>query len=128
MRAAFIPLLLFIQHLLIIIPDYITTHRTKRENRGISMEENKDNFVFIGKKPVMSYVMAVVTQFNKGEAEVIIKARGRSISTAVDVAEISRQRFLKDVEVKGIQTGTEEMEREGGSLRVSSIEITLGKI
>ena len=92
------------------------------------MEEGKDNYVFIGKKPVMSYVMAVVTQFNKGEAEVIIKARGRSISTAVDVAEISRQRFLKDVEVKGIQIGTEEMEREGGSLRVSSIEIMLGKI
>lgn len=93
------------------------------------MEENsKDNFVFIGKKPVMSYVMAVVTQFNKGEPEVVIKARGRSISTAVDVAEISRQRFLKDVEVKNIQIGTEEMEREGGSLRVSSIEITLGKI
>ncbi len=92
------------------------------------MEEGKDNFVFIGKKPVMSYVMAVATQFNRSESEVVIKARGRSISTAVDVAEISRQRFLKDVEVKNIQISTEEVPREGGSLRVSSIEITLGKI
>jgi DNA-binding protein len=92
------------------------------------MEEGKDNFVFIGKKPVMSYVMAVITQFNKNESEVVIKARGRSISTAVDVAEIARQRFMKDVEVKNIQIGTEEVEREGGTMRVSSIEITLGKI
>ncbi len=93
------------------------------------MEEKEDNnFVYIGKKPVMSYVMAVITQFNKGEAEVIIKARGRSISTAVDVAEVSRQRFLKDVEVKGIVIATEEVQREDGTMRVSSIEITLGKM
>lgn len=91
------------------------------------MEDKKDNFVFIGKKGIMSYVMAVVTQFNKGEVEVVVKARGRAISTAVDVAEIARQRFLQDVEVKDIQIATEEMEREEGRLRVSAIEITLGK-
>lgn len=90
--------------------------------------ERRDNFVFIGKKGIMSYVMAVVTQFNKGESEVVIKARGKAISTAVDVAEIARQRFLKDIEVKGISIGTEEVEREEGRLRVSAIEITLGKI
>ena len=90
--------------------------------------ERKDNFVFIGKKPIMSYVMAVVTQFNKGESDVVIKARGKAISMAVDVAEISRQRFLKDIEVKSINIGTEEVEREEGRLRVSAIEITLGKI
>jgi DNA-binding protein len=91
-------------------------------------EERRDNFVFIGKKPIMSYVMAVVTQFNKGESDVVIKARGKAISMAVDVAEISRQRFLKDIEVKSINIGTEEVEREEGRLRVSAIEITLGKI
>jgi DNA-binding protein len=90
--------------------------------------ERRDNFVFIGKKPIMSYVMAVVTQFNKGELDVVIKARGKAISMAVDVAEISRQRFLKDIEVKSINIGTEEVEREEGRLRVSAIEITLGKI
>jgi DNA-binding protein len=87
----------------------------------------RDNFVFIGKKGVMSYVMAVIMQFNKGENEVVIKARGRAISTAVDVAEISRQRFLKDVDVTDIKIGTEEVAREEGMLRVSSIEITLVK-
>jgi len=87
----------------------------------------RDNFVFIGKKGVMSYVMAVIMQFNRGESEVVIKARGRAISTAVDVAEISRQRFLKDVDVTDIKIGTEEVAREEGMLRVSSIEITLVK-
>lgn len=90
-------------------------------------KDRRDNFVFIGKKGIMSYVMAVVTQFNKGESEVVIKARGKSISTAVDVAEIARQRFLKDIEVKNITIGTEEVEREEGRLRVSAIEITLGR-
>jgi len=87
----------------------------------------KDNFVFIGKKGIMSYVMAVVTQFNKGESEVVIKARGRAISTAVDVAEISRQRFVKDINVTDIKIGTEEVPRDEGMMRVSSIEITLSK-
>jgi len=91
------------------------------------MDERKDNYVFVGKKPVMSYVLAVVTQFNKGEKEVIIKARGKSISTAVDVAEISRQRFLKDINVKSIEISTEEVEREEGRMRVSAIEISLCK-
>lgn len=87
----------------------------------------RDNFVFIGKKGVMRYVLAVVTQFNRGEADVVIKARGKSISTAVDVAEIARQRFLTDVVIQDIKIGTEEVQREDGMLRVSAIEITLKK-
>jgi DNA-binding protein len=90
-------------------------------------ENQRDNFVFIGKKEVMRYVMAVVTQFNRGEKDVVIKARGKSISTAVDAAEIARQRFLSGVVVQDIRIGTEEVQVEGGSLRVSAIEITLKK-
>jgi DNA-binding protein len=88
---------------------------------------HRDNFVFIGKKEVMRYVLAIVTQFNKGEKDVVIKARGKSISTAVDAAEIARQRFLSGVVVQDIRIGTEEVLVEGGSLRVSAIEITLKK-
>ena len=52
-------------------------------------ERTDDNVIYIGKKPPMSYVLAVITQFNtSGSDEVILKARGRSISTAVDTAEI----------------------------------------
>ncbi|WP_290598256.1 MULTISPECIES: DNA-binding protein Alba [unclassified Archaeoglobus] len=86
-----------------------------------------ENSVFVGNKPVMNYVLAVLTQFNSGATEVSIKARGRAISRAVDVAEIVRKRFLPDVEVKDIQISTEQIDSEQGTVNVSAIEITLAK-
>jgi DNA-binding protein len=84
--------------------------------------------VLIGRKPVMNYVLACITLFHGGAKEVNIKARGKSISRAVDVVEVVRRRFLPDVKVKGIGIGTDQVApREGsGSLtNVSTIEITL---
>ena len=86
-----------------------------------------ENAVFIGTKPVMNYVLAVITQFNSGTGDVTLKARGKAISRAVDVAEIVRNRFLQSLAIKGIGIGTEEIQAEGGTINVSSIEITLGK-
>lgn len=86
-----------------------------------------ENTVFIGRKPAMNYVLAVVTQFNSGSKEVVVKARGRAISRAVDVAEIVRKRFVPEAEVKDIQIATEAIEEEGRTANVSSIEIFLEK-
>jgi DNA-binding protein len=88
----------------------------------------EDNVIFVGNKPIMNYVLAAVTQFNDGAKEVIIKARGRAISRAVDTAEVVRNRFLPDVQVKGIEIGTEELQGDKGeNVNVSSIEIFLEK-
>jgi DNA-binding protein len=87
----------------------------------------EDDVVFVGNKPVMNYVLAVVTQFNSGANEVRIMARGRAISRAVDVAEVSRSRFLPDVSVKGISISTEVLNTERGETNVSAIEIIIGK-
>ena len=88
----------------------------------------EDNIVYIGNKPVMNYDLAVVTQMNSGVTEVILKARGRAISRAVDVAEIVRNRFISDVDVKSIDISTEEIVgNEGTSSNVSAIEIRLSK-
>ena len=87
-----------------------------------------ENVIYVGNKPPMSYVLAVVTQFNTGGSdEVVIKARGRAISRAVDTAEIVRNRFVKDAKLKDIKIGTESIanEEEGRTSNVSSIEITL---
>jgi DNA-binding protein len=87
-----------------------------------------DNCVFIGIKSFMNYVTAVVMQFTtKQTDEVIIKARGKLISRAVDVAEVSVKRFLEgQVEIKDIKIDSEEFEnKEGKRVRVSTIEITL---
>lgn len=88
--------------------------------------DENENTIFVGNKPPMSYVLAVVTQFNGGSDVVYIKARGRAISRAVDTAEIVRNRFVKDAKVKDIAIGTEVItNEEGRSSNVSSIEITL---
>lgn len=88
----------------------------------------KDNTVFIGKKPTMAYVLAVVTQFGDGQSEVHLKARGRSISKAVDVAEIVKNKFVQDAKVDEIQIGTEEIEgKESEKINVSTIDIVLRK-
>ncbi len=84
------------------------------------------NAVLIGKKPVMNYVLACITFFHGGAKEVSIKARGRSISRAIDVAEVVRHRFLPDVKIKKIGIGTDQLLlQEDAPINVSTIEITL---
>lgn len=88
----------------------------------------QDNVVFVGKKGTMAYVLAVVTQMNQGAKEVVVKARGKAISRAVDVAEIVRNKFITDANVAEIKTSTEEVTAEDGKpLKVSAIEIKLVK-
>ncbi len=89
------------------------------------MQQLKENTVFVGNKPVMNYVLAVVTQFNNGADEVTIKARGKAISRAVDTAEISLNRFLDGIVKKEIITSTEIIDTDTGKTNVSSIEIVL---
>ena len=87
-----------------------------------------ENVVFVGNKPVMNYVLAVVTQMNGGSSEVLLKARGKAISRAVDVAEIVRNRFISEVELGSINISTEEVSNmEGSNSNVSAIEIKLNK-
>jgi len=89
-------------------------------------ERSDENTIYVGSKPPMSYVLAVVTQFNSGSTEVVIKARGRAISRAVDAAEITRNRFVTNAKIKDIKIGTESItNEEGRNSNVSSIEISL---
>jgi DNA-binding protein len=89
----------------------------------------KSGIVFIGSKTPMDYVLAIITGLSAGNAkEVTLKARGQAITTAVDAAEITRRRFLRDLKIGKITIGTEEMPPREGESRarmVSTIEITL---
>jgi archaea-specific DNA-binding protein len=93
------------------------------------MEPQQDSTVFVGSKPVMNYVLACLTLFQNGTDEVILKARGRAISRAVDTAQILANRYVPDVSVKKIDINTEQVkDRESGVLtNVSSMEIHLSK-
>ena len=98
------------------------------EKETAEKRKTDENVIFIGNKSPMSYVLAVVTEFNSGLKEVVLKARGRAISTAVDAAEITRNRFVTDAKLKEIKIGTESItNEEGRTSNVSSIEICLTK-
>ncbi len=76
----------------------------------------------------MAYVLGVITQFSSGQKEVHIRARGKAISRAVDVAEIVKRRFATDVQIRDIQIGTEVLELEDKTkINVSTINIMLSK-
>jgi DNA-binding protein len=87
------------------------------------------NTIFIGKKPVMNYVLACLTILQSGTGGVNVKARGKAISKAVDVAQILIKRFATDVAVKKISINTEQVKsmETGAMNNVSSIEIRLEK-
>lgn len=86
---------------------------------------HEENVIYVGRKPVMNYVLAVMNSLNqRGLDEVVLKARGRAISTAVDTAEVTR-RFVKDLEA-AVSIGTEQLPmEEGGTRNVSTMEITM---
>ena len=87
-----------------------------------------DNSIFVGGKPFMNYVTGIVMQFTTKDAKkVIIKARGKFISRAVDIAEVTTKRFLTgQVKVEDISIDSEEFKNnEGKEVRVSTIDIIL---
>lgn len=91
-------------------------------------QRSPENVIYVGQKDTMNYVLATVLQFSKGSSEVSIKARGRVISKAVDVAEITRVRFLQNkAKVKSIDIGTEEIKEDDRTRNVSTISIVLEK-
>ena len=99
-----------------------------KEEKAPKRAAEDENTVFIGRKPVMNYVVACITFFNAGEKEVVVKARGRAISRAVDTVELLRRAFVKDVKVKSIDIDTEQLTgAEGPARNVSTMEITLNK-
>lgn len=83
------------------------------------------NHIFIGKKPVMSYALSAIMQLTQFD-EVVLRARGRAISRAVDVAQVIVKRLGDDrYKVKSIKIDTEVVGPE--QRNVSTIEITIGK-
>jgi len=94
--------------------------------RYVKMSE--ENVVYIGRKPVLNYCLAIMNSLQRGGNIVALKARGRAISTAVDVAEVTRNRFMGDLTVESIEIGSEELESmEGQKRNVSTMTIILKK-
>ena len=91
-------------------------------------EERNEGTVFIGDKPCMAYVTSVVMQCNSGAKKILVKARGKNISKAVDVVEATKNKFLKDLKVSNIKIGSESFEgKNNKTITVSTIEIEVEK-
>jgi len=104
---------------------------TMRKSKMNSLSR-EPNVIYVGRKPPMNYVLGIITSFSGPNAkEVTLKARGQAITTAIDAVEITRHRFMKELNIGKITIGTEEMpprEGEGRARMVSTIEITLTRV
>ena len=93
-------------------------------------KSGSDNSVFVGSKPLINYIKSVGIQFTKNKSqEVIIKSRGKFISKAVDIAEITRRKYLADqnIKIKDIKVNTEKFEKDGKTTNISTMDITLSR-
>ena len=88
----------------------------------------EQNLVRVGRKPIMNYVTACVTLFNSGNDEVMVRARGRTIEKAIDIVQMLKRGFLKNVTILSIDVGSENIRRVDGTRgNISIIEITLAR-
>ncbi len=92
----------------------------------MSVGPSGEAVILVGRKPTMNYVLATTLPLTEGK-KVVLKARGRAISKAVDVVEVVRRRFVKDAKIENVNIGTEEgrVGNDGRPRNVSTIEITL---
>ncbi len=103
---------------------------TRGQNRSSHSSETRPplDTIYVGKKPPMTYVLAVVTQLNQGSNHVNLKARGRAISSAVDISQIVKHKFIPDLKITLGDVTTEDLASEDGSMRrVSSLTLVLSK-
>lgn len=92
----------------------------------VKKQEPEEPTVYVGDKRVSVYVLAGSIQLNNNP-EVLIKARGRNISRAIDVGELLKKNFAPNLEIVDITSGTETFEIEGQTKGVSSICVKLRK-
>lgn len=100
------------------------------EDTGTGTDEQEaeggTDTIYVGNKTPMKYVQAAMTSFNQGNDRVVLKSRGRAISTSVDTAEILRREFMEDVDIQDIEISTEEIEDDDGEpIKLSSMRIIL---
>lgn len=108
----------------------------KEEIPLVKKIRERDNVIFIGKQPAIVYATSVMMQAQDGQETIILKARGMSMKTAIDVSQLALRRFVPNYEIGEIKVGTEEKEfipregqpkEEGRKVMVSTIEISLIK-
>jgi DNA-binding protein len=97
-------------------------YNADNEEAKMNSLSREPNVIYVGRKPPMNYVLGIITSFSRSNTkEVTLKARGQAITTAVDAAEITRRRFMKDLSTGEITIGTEEMPPREGENRARMV-------
>ncbi|HDD66301.1 MAG: RNA-binding protein [Thaumarchaeota archaeon] len=73
--------------------------------------------VIVGRKDAMRYVTACVTLFNRGEREIVLRARGRNIENCIRTIMLLKNGFYSNLRVKEISLGSDELRRGDGRVR-----------
>ena len=89
------------------------------------MKKEEADIIFVGKKTTMTYVLGALQLINDGATTIILKARGKLISRAVDTAEVLRNRFVTDAVLESVVIGTEKITNEEGTRNVSTVDIII---
>jgi DNA-binding protein len=93
--------------------------------RALSVK--RTDLIIVGRKPVMRYALAVLTSFNRGSTEVVVRGRGRAVAKCVDVVNTLRRSFYKDLKVEDVRLGTEQLQLGDRTVNVSFIEIRISR-
>jgi DNA-binding protein len=93
--------------------------------RALSVE--RTDLIVVGRKPVMRYALAVLTSFNRGSTEVVVRGRGRAVAKCVDVVNILRRSFYRDLKVEDVRLGTDQLQLGDKTVNVSFIEIRISR-
>ena len=93
--------------------------------RALSVE--RTDLVVVGRKPVMRYALAVLTSFNRGSTEVVVRGRGRAVAKCVDVVNMLRRSFYRDLKVEDVKLGTDQLQLGDRTVNVSFIEIRISR-
>jgi DNA-binding protein len=102
-----------------------------QDNESASDEENIKKIrdvIFVGIKPIMTYVTATLTQLST-QPVVTIKARGQRITQAVDVSQMIVKRMnTVGYAIKDVRIASDSLLSQDGKTRnVSTIEIDITK-
>lgn len=108
------------------------TSKPKRRFRINKKLDGKVGIIFIGHEDPFLYFPDMMSYFDREEIDnVHLKARGKSISNAVNVAEQFKNRFGREIKVKvdNVEIGTEEVPRKDkkGKIKMSFIDIQMSK-
>jgi DNA-binding protein len=93
--------------------------------RALSVK--RTDLVVVGRKPVMRYALAVLTSFNRGSTEVVVRGRGRAVAKCVDVVNVLRRSFYRDLKVEDVKLGTDQLQLGHRTVNVSFIEIRISR-